>query len=94
MKHERKNRQMILNDPLEKRMLSDGAVREVTTDALDHNDHPNAGDTSDPKWSPVMGNTWLHYIMGVSSMWLGMIEQVSQEIGIADDPTLGQLVEH
>ena len=27
-------------------------------------------------------------------MWLGMIEQVSHEIGIADDPTLSQLLEH
>ena len=86
--------QMVLNDPLVKRMLSDGVVREVVTDAVDHNDHPNVGDTSDPKWSPVMQNTWPYYIMGVSRMWLGMIEQVSHEIGIADDPTLSQLLEH
>ena len=57
-------------------------------------DRPKVGDTSDPNWSPVMQNTWPHYIMGVSRMWLGMIDQVSQEREIADSATLGQLLVH
>jgi hypothetical protein len=86
--------QMILADPLVRRMLAVGVIQEVITDPVDHNDHQDVGDTSDPKWSPVMQNTWPYYIMGVSRMWLEMIDQVSQEIGIAGSPTLGQLLAH
>ncbi len=86
--------QVIVENPLVVRMLADGVIQEVLTDAVDHNDRPNVGDSSDPKWSPVMQRTWPHYIMGVSRMWLAMIDHVSQEHGIADDPTLGQLLEH
>jgi len=85
---------VVLDDPLVKRMLSAGVIQKVLTDAIDQNHRPNVGDTSDPKWSPVMQNAWPYYIMGVSRMWLDMIEQVSQELGIADDPTLEQLLEH
>ena len=84
----------IRSDPLVEQLLSEGVVREVLTDAVDHNDHPNVGDTSDPKWSPVMQDTWPHYIMGVSRMWLGMIDQVSREKGIADDAAVSELLEH
>ncbi len=84
----------IRSDPLVEQLLSEGVVREVLTDAVDHNDHPNVGDTSDPKWSPVMQETWPHYIMGVSRMWLGMIDQVSRKKGIADDATVSELLEH
>ena len=85
---------VVLDDPLVKQMLADGMIREVITDAVDHNDHPNVGDTSDPNWSPVMQNTWPYYIMGVSRMWLAMIDQVSRENAMATDATLGEMVEH
>ena len=84
----------VLSDPLVEQLLSANAVKDVHTDAVDHNDRPGVGDTSDPKWSPVMKNTWPHYIMGVSRMWLEMIDQISREMGIADDPTMEQLLEH
>jgi hypothetical protein len=83
-----------MDAPLVKGMLADGVIQDVITDAVDHNDRPNVGDTSDPTWSPVMKNAWPHYIMGVSRMWLEMIDAVSQERGIAKDPTLVQLLAH
>ena len=86
--------QVVLDDPLVRRMLANGVIQEVITDAVDHNARPNVGDTSDPKWSPVMQNTWPYYIMGVSRMWLAMIDQVSRESGMADDATLGEMLEH
>lgn len=86
--------QVVLGDPLVRRMLANGVIQEVITDAVDHNDHPNVGDTSDPKWSPIMQNTWPYYIMGVSRMWLAMIDQVSRESGMADDATLGEMLAH
>lgn len=86
--------QVVLDDPLVRQMLADGVIQEVITDAVDHNDHPNVGDTSDPSWSPVMQNTWPYYIMGVSRMWLAMVDQVSRESGMAADATLGEMLEH
>ncbi len=86
--------QAVLADPLVTRLLSAGVIQTVLTDAVDHNERPNVGDTSDPKWSPVMKNSWPHYIMGVSRMWLGMIDQVSQELGVADEATVEQLMAH
>jgi hypothetical protein len=86
--------QVVLDDPLVRRMLAEGVIQDVITDAVDHNTHPNVGDTSDPKWSPVMQNTWPYYIMGVSRMWLAMIDQVSREGGLAADATLGEMLEH
>lgn len=86
--------QAVLDDPLVRQMLADGVIQEVITDAVDHNDHPNLGDTSDPNWSPVMQNTWPYFIMGVSRMWLAMIDQVSRENGMAVDVTLGEMLEH
>ena len=50
--------QMVLDDPLVRRMLANGVIQEVITDAVDHNARPNVGDTSDSKWSPAIQNTW------------------------------------
>lgn len=86
--------QAVMDAPLVKGMLAEGVIQDVITDAVDHNDRPNVGDTSDPTWSPVMMDAWPHYIMGVSRMWLEMINAVSQELGIAKDPTLVQLLAH
>jgi len=86
--------QVILEDPLVGQMLADGVVKEVITDAVDHNDRPDVGDTSDANWSPVMQRTWPYYIMGVSRMWLAMIDQVSRERGVSAEATLGETLEH
>lgn len=84
----------IVDDPLVERMLADGVIKEVITDAVDHNDRPKVGDTSDANWSPVMQDTWPYYIMGVSRMWLGMIDQVSRESGLAADAAVDDMLAH
>ncbi len=35
---------------------------------------PGIGDTSDKHWSRAVQDTWPYYIMGVSRMWLGLID--------------------
>ncbi len=37
------------------------------------------GATSDPHWSPEIKRTWPFYIMGVSRMWVSLIDEVSKE---------------
>ena len=36
-------------------------------------------DTSDPNWSPMLQRQWPAYIMGISLMWLGLIDEVLAE---------------
>jgi hypothetical protein len=84
----------LMEDPLKERLIANTLVREVLIDDVDENARPNIEDTSDASWSPVMQVAWPHYIMGVSRMWLEMIDQVSAEIGVADDATLEQLIDH
>jgi hypothetical protein len=40
---------------------------------------PDLGATSDRKWSPEIRKTWPFYIMGVSRMWLNLIDEVSKK---------------
>ena len=75
-------------------MRDTGALRGVIPAGVERNDRPKVGDTSDPKWSPVMKDNWPYYIMGVSRMWLGMIDQVSRNIGIEDQAMCDQLLDH
>jgi hypothetical protein len=74
-------------DPLVEGLLSSQMVAAVLTDPLDQNRHPTVGGVSDPNWSTVMQDNWPYYIMGVSRMWLGMIDQIAREIGVEEETT-------
>ena len=41
--------------------------------------HPAICDTSDPNWSTITQNAWPYYIMGVSQMWLTMIDDIIKD---------------
>jgi len=56
-------------------------IDEIIMDNLDHNPRTDIKDTSDKNWSEEIQTAWPAYIMGVSSMWLQLIEQ---EIGDHD----------
>ena len=79
-------------DPLVEQLLSSQRVVAVLTDPLDRNRHPTVGGVSDPNWSTVMQDNWPYYIMGVSRMWLGMIDQVDRELGFEEAPTVENLL--
>jgi len=87
------NRQ-VMEVPLLSRMLDHQLVREVLVDQVDANARPNIEDTSDANWSPVMQVAWPHYIMGVSRMWLEMIDQLSMQTGTAGPLDLDQMIDH
>lgn len=86
--------QQVIADPVVGQLFSSGTIVEVLTDDVAHNDRRAVGDTSDANWSPVMQANWPYFIMGVSRMWLGMIDQVSRNIGAADEATCDQLLDH
>lgn len=74
-------------DPLVEVLLSSQTVAAVLTDPLDQNRHPTVGGVSDPNWSAIMQDNWPYYIMGVSRMWLGMIDQIARSIGVEEETT-------
>ena len=40
---------------------------------------------SDPHWSPELQRNWPSYIMGVSSLWLGLIDEFMGNVPLHDD---------
>ena len=80
--------------PLVDQLLESRLVAAVLTDSVHQNERPAVGDTSDPNWSKVMQDAWPHYIMGVSRMWLEMIDRFAQETGFDDAPTADNLLAH
>ena len=81
-------------DPMILQLLSAGVLTEVVTDALDQNHLQTVGAVSDPNWTPVMQDTWPYFIMGVSRMWLGMIDKYSQQVGFPESANIRQLLDH
>jgi hypothetical protein len=90
---ERINRR-VMADPLVNRLVSGGEIRAVATDAVDRIEQPAIGDTSDPSWSPVMRDNWPYFIMGVSRMWLGMIDQASRSADNRDATEVDRMMMH
>ena len=84
----------VMADPLLKQMMTRQWVGEVLVDRVDESPRPNIEDTSDPNWSPVMQVAWPHYIMGVSRMWLEMIDRISEKVGLASEADMDQLIDH
>jgi hypothetical protein len=84
----------IMDDPLLQQLRATHVIKKVLTEEIDRDGSSAVGDTSDSHWSVVMQDNWPYYIMGVSRMWLGMIDQVSRKIGVADRPTVEQLLDH
>jgi hypothetical protein len=84
----------IAANPLLKQLLHSGTIKAYFAAKTIPNERPEVGDTSDPKWSPVMENNWPYYIMGVCRMWLGMVDQVSCEIGQTEKFNQDRLLSH
>jgi len=60
-----------------------------SVNCLDPNDMSMAsiGATSDPAWPETIQNQWPAYIMGISQMWLGLIDDAIKQVGLpATDP--------
>jgi len=64
------NQNMIL-----KELLNMKIVKKILTDNTQNPKSPHIADTSDPHWSVEIQNSWPPYIMGVSSLWLGLIAE-------------------
>ena len=63
------------NDVLIELLLSD-RLAALNVDELNVFKRPNIEDTSDPNWSLMVQKAWPAFIMGVSSTWLELINQI------------------
>jgi len=71
--------------------LSENIVDKIIFDDTDNPVKPNPGDTSDQRWPPEIQNNWPAYIMGVSSTWLGLIDDLMTDSPAVD--SIQELVE-
>jgi len=79
-------------DTTVRRLLVAGVLDEVRCQAPDAAKARLVEATSDPSWSPALQRTWPYYIMGVSEMWLRLIDEYSQpESGFQP---IGQMLAH
>jgi hypothetical protein len=62
-----------------KRAEQAGLVEKVITGDPENPRFPNIEDTSDPSWPLDLQRNWPSFIMGVSSLWLGLIAESMPE---------------
>ena len=65
-------------------LIRDGHIDAVKFDDLNQLKRPNIEDTSDKSWPLMIQKSWPDYIMGVSQMWLNLVESLAQENADAD----------
>jgi hypothetical protein len=67
-------------------------VEELITDDPAKPAKPNVADLSDPNWSPTLQRNWPAFIMGVSALWLGLVDEAMAEIP-GDSSEIGATLE-
>lgn len=79
----------LAGDKLTKKLLDNNILLNTVTDDPANNHLSGVEDTSDKNWSEELQKAWPAYIMGVSDMWLQLIEQYAGEYTAgADVPDL------
>jgi hypothetical protein len=61
-------------NPVLQQAKTRGLITRVIMDDPAKPRRPDIADTSDPHWSPTVQRHWPAYIMGVSLLWLGLID--------------------
>lgn len=78
-------------DPLAADMIRDGLLDKVECEAFPASAERLVEGTSDSSWSPAVQRAWPYYIMGVSEMWLRLIDEHARQLAATSPPatTLG-----
>ncbi len=69
-------------NPVLGKIKAQGLITQIVKDDPDRPERPDIEDTSDPKWSPTLQRHWPAYIMGVSQLWLGLIDDAVAELPV------------
>lgn len=62
-----------------RQLKSENIIEELSCDNVTHWSGPDITDTSDQNWSFSVQKNWPFFIMGVSKLWLGLIEDALPE---------------
>ena len=71
-------------DPTVAGLKSSGRLQTMALGPTGANGGRHIGDTSDPRWSAEVRNSWPWFIMGVSRMWLALADEKAAAGGGAD----------
>lgn len=67
--------QQIRDNPLSQQLITEGIVEKIRLDNPDKPKRPAVEDTSDKNWPLTIQKSWPYYIMGVSILWLDLLNQ-------------------
>jgi hypothetical protein len=81
----------VKKSPILAQAMEADLVEEINFDDPASLKHPQIEDLSDHHWSPKLQRNWPAYIMGVSSLWLGLIDDVLADIPDQDGDIFVQL---
>jgi hypothetical protein len=62
------------------RLQEMGLVTRIIRDDPQSPVRPGIADTSDASWSPMLQRQWPAYIMGVSRLWLGLVDETVADL--------------
>jgi hypothetical protein len=72
----------IQTNPLRSQLLDSDVIEAARCDSPTDTSRSGIRDTSDPNWTETMQKNWPSYIMGVSTLWLGLIDDAVQQVNI------------
>lgn len=67
--------QQIEKNALLKQLLNEGILERIRIDDITQPKRQKIEDTSDKNWSYAIQKSWPYYIMGVSTLWLDLLNQ-------------------
>jgi hypothetical protein len=79
------------DDPLLRRLQREHSIEAVSYTSTVSNQEPHIESTSDPNWPAVIQKSWPYFIMGVSEMWLDLVDKVAGETSPAPGPSTKDL---
>jgi len=71
---------LIENNPLPEQLIKENILQKVSLDDAMKPKRPEIEDTSDKNWSAAIQKSWPYYIMGVSTLWLDLLNQEIHEL--------------
>jgi hypothetical protein len=80
-------------DRLVAEMTKEGLVDKVECEGFPAGTEHLVEATSDPSWSPAIQRTWPYFIMGISEMWLRLVDEHARSLAASPPPaTLAHVV--
>lgn len=85
----------ILANPTANQLLEDGTLEDISYDDPQGLTRTQTEDTSDESWPVPVQKSWPYYIMGVSRMWLELIQEIEANLSTENqEASPKNLLEH